>query len=146
MENTKTPTPATTGDSYEADTRRPVQGGMERKIADVWRETLGVEEVGGDDNFFDLGGHSLAMVKVYDRLQGALAGERLARELTLVEMFEHPTVRALARRLSWKEAEGAEAAELKEMTGGRAQKQKQKQAQQRRQRQHLSAERLDADE
>lgn len=145
MNNTEPPTPATTGDINDADTRRPLQGKMERKIADVWRETLQVTEVGGDDNFFDLGGHSLAMVKVFDRLQEELAGERLERELTLVEMFEHPTVRMLARRLSWKEEEGAEAAELKEATGGRAQKQKQAQ-QQRRQRQHLPAERLDADE
>jgi hypothetical protein len=143
MENTKTAMPATTGDSYEADTRRPVQGSIERKIADVWRETLQVAEVGGDDNFFDLGGHSLAMVKVYDRLQEVLAGERLERELTLVEMFEHPTVRALARRLSWREEEGAEAAELREAAGGRAAKQRQ--AQQRRRPLH-AAERLDTDE
>jgi hypothetical protein len=99
--------------------------------------------VGGDDNFFDLGGHSLAMVKVFDRLREVLAGEELERELTLVEMFEHPTVRALARRLSWKEAEGAEAAELKELAGGRAQKQRQAQ---RRHRHQPAAERLDTDE
>ncbi|HEX5709543.1 MAG TPA: non-ribosomal peptide synthetase, partial [Pyrinomonadaceae bacterium] len=104
--------------------KRPVRGGVERAIADAWRETLGVEEVGGDDNFFDLGGHSLAMVRVFDRLRERLGGERLARELTLVEMFEHPTVRALARRLSWREEEGAEAAELREAAGARASKQR----------------------
>ena len=42
---------------------------VERSIAIVWQEVLQVEKVGVYDNFFDLGGHSLLMVRVQSRLQ-----------------------------------------------------------------------------
>ncbi|HZI20319.1 MAG TPA: amino acid adenylation domain-containing protein [Pyrinomonadaceae bacterium] len=71
------------------------QSQLERTIADIWRETLQVERVGVSDNFFDLGGHSLLMVQVHSRLR-----EALGRDLLMVEMFQHPTVSALAAHLS----------------------------------------------
>jgi hypothetical protein len=74
---------------------------LERVIAGVWREVLGLDAVGADDNFFDLGGHSLALVSAYERLR-PVVGERL----TVMEMFEHPSVRRLARHLCGGEAEG----------------------------------------
>jgi len=67
----------------------------ERAIAGIWREVLGRPEVGIDDNFFDLGGHSLLLVRVQRRLR-----ELLDRDLPLVELFRHPTVGALAGHLS----------------------------------------------
>ncbi|HEX2077660.1 MAG TPA: amino acid adenylation domain-containing protein [Longimicrobium sp.] len=67
---------------------------MERRVAALWEEVLGVERVGVDENFFDLGGHSLLAA----RLQARLAAE-LRREVPLVELFQFPTVRALAERL-----------------------------------------------
>ncbi|MBW8768040.1 MAG: hypothetical protein JF630_18120, partial [Geodermatophilales bacterium] len=60
------------------------------------------ERVGIDDNFFDSGGHSLLTVRVYHRLKSALG-----RELPLVALFEHPTIRTLARYLDAGEAEPA---------------------------------------
>ncbi|MFL6335980.1 MAG: amino acid adenylation domain-containing protein [Pyrinomonadaceae bacterium] len=71
------------------------QSQLERTIADIWREALQVERVGVRDNFFDLGGHSLLMVQVHSRLCAALG-----RDLPMVEMFQHPTVSALAAHLS----------------------------------------------
>ncbi len=68
---------------------------LEREIAAVWREALGVERVGVDDNFFDLGGHSMLLARVH-----VLLRERLGREVSLVDLFRHPTVAALARHLS----------------------------------------------
>ncbi len=68
---------------------------LERIIAAVWREALGVETVGIHDNFFDLGGHSLLLAKVHARLK-----EVLGRELSLVDLFKNPTVSALAAALS----------------------------------------------
>ncbi len=68
---------------------------VERAVAEAWSAVLGVEEVGLDDNFFDLGGHSLLLA----RLRGRLAG-RFAREATLVELFRYPTVRSLAEHLA----------------------------------------------
>ena len=67
----------------------------ERELAALWAEVLGVERVGVDDNFFDLGGHSLLLVRLHERLR-----ERFGHDLPIVELFAHPTVGALARRLS----------------------------------------------
>ena len=68
---------------------------LERLIADVWREALGVERVGVRDNFFNLGGHSLLLIRVNNRLR-----EALRMELPVVELFKYPTVSALAEHLS----------------------------------------------
>ncbi len=67
----------------------------ERKIARVWRRVLQRERVGIHDNFFDLGGHSLRMIRVHNRLR-ALFGP----SLSMVELFQYPTVAALAKHLT----------------------------------------------
>ena len=68
---------------------------LEKVIAGVWREVLGLERVGVQQNFFDLGGHSLLLVRLHARLQ-----ETLGRELTLVDLFNYPNIRALAGYLT----------------------------------------------
>ena len=70
----------------------------ERVIAGVWREVLQLQEVGTEDNFFDLGGHSLLMVRAHRRLQEALHGD-----LSLVDLFKYPTIRSLAEHLAGQE-------------------------------------------
>ncbi|HEX8495517.1 MAG TPA: amino acid adenylation domain-containing protein [Pyrinomonadaceae bacterium] len=67
---------------------------IEREIAAIWQATLGVEHVGLDDNFFDLGGHSLLLIRVHKKLT-----EVVGRDVAIVELFRHPTVRALAGHL-----------------------------------------------
>ncbi|HEX3526901.1 MAG TPA: amino acid adenylation domain-containing protein, partial [Thermoanaerobaculia bacterium] len=67
---------------------------LEQTIAGIWQEVLGLDRVGREDNFFDAGGHSLLMIQVHARLR-----ERLGRDLTVVELFQYPTVRALAEHL-----------------------------------------------
>jgi amino acid adenylation domain-containing protein len=67
---------------------------LEATIARLWSEALGVERVGRKDNFFDIGGHSLLVVQVHRRLR-----EALAREISVVDLFKHATVRALAEHL-----------------------------------------------
>ncbi|KJE23035.1 amino acid adenylation enzyme/thioester reductase family protein [Frankia torreyi] len=67
---------------------------LPRAIAALWRELLGVERVGMNDNFFDLGGHSLLMAELRTRLTAAVG-----RELSMVELFQHPTVGSLADHL-----------------------------------------------
>ncbi len=64
---------------------------VEREVARVWSEVLGVQEVGATDNFFDLGGHSLLATQVIARLRAALAVE-----VPLRTIFEAPTVESLA--------------------------------------------------
>jgi amino acid adenylation domain-containing protein len=68
---------------------------LERAIAAVWSAALELESVGLDDNFFDLGGHSLLMAKVHARLV-----ESLGPEVPLIELFQYPTVGSLARHLA----------------------------------------------
>ncbi|MCC5601619.1 non-ribosomal peptide synthetase [Nostoc favosum] len=68
---------------------------VERAIANVWQEVLHLEKVGINDNFFDLGGHSLLMVQVNSRLR-----EIFNRDLSVVEMFQNPTINSLAQYLS----------------------------------------------
>lgn len=67
---------------------------QEETIAAMWREVLGRERVGVTDNFFDLGGHSLLLVAVQTRLQTVLG-----RPVAIMDLFAHPTVRALAAAL-----------------------------------------------
>ncbi|MEM7582517.1 MAG: amino acid adenylation domain-containing protein [Acidobacteriota bacterium] len=68
------------------------RAGLEQEIARVWSDILAVPQVGLDDNFFDLGGHSLLLPQVREKLRPTLQ-----RELNLVDLFSHPTVRLLAR-------------------------------------------------
>ena len=67
---------------------------LEEKITSLWKEVLGTKRVGLDENFFDLGGDSLLIVAVHAQLQ-----KLLQREIQVVDLFEHVTVRSLARHL-----------------------------------------------
>jgi natural product biosynthesis luciferase-like monooxygenase protein len=67
---------------------------LEQKIAWVLQELLALNEVGVDDNFFDLGANSLMMVQASVRLRGAIG-----QNVSLVQLFQFPTVRSLAAAL-----------------------------------------------
>ncbi|ARH01092.1 non-ribosomal peptide synthetase [Legionella micdadei] len=64
---------------------------IEQKIAEIYAEVLRVERVGIDDNFFDMGGHSLLLVRIHGQLQ-----EFFERKIPIVKLFEYPTVRKVA--------------------------------------------------
>jgi amino acid adenylation domain-containing protein len=68
---------------------------VEQVVATVWQEMLHVEKVGIYDNFFELGGHSLLVVQVHHKLQ-----EILGVKLSVVEMFQYPTIHSLSEHLS----------------------------------------------
>ncbi|WP_437640298.1 amino acid adenylation domain-containing protein [Sorangium sp. So ce854] len=61
--------------------------GLESAIAGIWAEVLKRRQVGHDDNFFDLGGDSLLLVSMARHIR-----ERIGRDVTLIHLFEHPTV------------------------------------------------------
>jgi amino acid adenylation domain-containing protein len=82
------------------------QNATEAAVAAIWQEVLKVDRVGRHDNFFDLGGHSLLVVQVQTRLQ-----KKFSRSLMLIELFQHPTVAALAAFLE-SGGSGAEEIEL----------------------------------
>ncbi|WP_442941967.1 amino acid adenylation domain-containing protein [Nostoc sp.] len=70
---------------------------IERIIADIWQKTLAIEKVGIYNNFFELGGHSLLLVKVNQQLQ-----EKLGLEVSIVDMFNYPTIHSLSQYLGTK--------------------------------------------
>jgi amino acid adenylation domain-containing protein len=67
----------------------------EKAIARIWQGVLNGARVGSHDNFFDLGGHSLLLAQIRAPIQ-ELAG----RTVSMVELFQYPTVAALARHLA----------------------------------------------
>jgi acyl carrier protein len=68
---------------------------LERQLVEIWQEVLGVEQVGIRDNFFDLGGHSLKLVELHQKL-----GDRIDISLELVDLFALPTVSALVDHIT----------------------------------------------
>ncbi|MFF8524702.1 amino acid adenylation domain-containing protein [Streptomyces werraensis] len=68
---------------------------LESRLAEVWCDVLGRDRVGLDDNFFDLGGNSLLLVTAQTAVNRAFDSD-----LSVVDLFAHPTVRDLARHLS----------------------------------------------
>jgi SAM-dependent methyltransferase/aryl carrier-like protein len=63
---------------------------VEVLIAEIWREVLGVEKVGINDNFFEIGGDSLKAVRVIDRFRRALGVD-----LSVISLFDKPTISAI---------------------------------------------------
>jgi len=68
---------------------------IEQAIAAIWQEALKVDKVGVNDNFFDLGGHSLLLLQVHSKVR-----EALGRELSIIDLFKYPSVSSLAGYLS----------------------------------------------
>ena len=63
----------------------------EEALAQIWREVIGLSELGRHDNFFDLGGHSVLITQIISR-----ARKSFGIELTLRHLFEAPTIGELA--------------------------------------------------
>ncbi|MCL6669243.1 non-ribosomal peptide synthetase [Streptomyces panaciradicis] len=74
----------------EEDARR-----LESRLAEVWCAVLGRDRVGPDENFFDLGGNSLLLVTAQNAVNSAFDAD-----VSVVDLFAHPTVRDLARHLA----------------------------------------------
>ena len=81
------------------------EGDLERTIAAVWCEVLRLPAVGSRDNFFDLGGHSLLVVQVHQRLTTAL---QLSFPIT--DLFRFSTVQAIAGHLAKKRGSATDGA------------------------------------
>ncbi|WP_261560279.1 thioester reductase domain-containing protein, partial [Frankia tisae] len=79
---------ATTGDASPAG---PPASPLEREIAAIWCDVLGRTDVGTDEDFFDLGGHSLRAAEAIFRLS-----EQIGVPIPIAALFEAPTVAGLA--------------------------------------------------
>ncbi|MBD0256401.1 MAG: aldo/keto reductase [Cytophagales bacterium] len=73
----------------------PPQTGLEKAIAAVWQAVLEVERVGVEDNFFEIGGDSMKVVRVVSRLNEHF-------KVSVNDLFTHQTIGALARNMSEK--------------------------------------------
>jgi amino acid adenylation domain-containing protein len=89
------PKPETTDRTAQTviEPRTPV----EKSLVEIWREVLRAERVGVEDNFFEIGGHSLLAMQMMSR-----ARKVLGVEISLREIFEAPTISALAKILERK--------------------------------------------
>ena len=78
----------------------PPQGETEETLAQIWADVLGLDRVGRDDNFFDLGGHSLLGLRLLARI-----AKSLNKKLVLSALYHSPTIAELA--LSLERSSGA---------------------------------------
>jgi non-ribosomal peptide synthetase component F/acyl carrier protein len=90
------PEPRDSGGEYVAP-----RNDKEKIIAETWKEVLGVDKVSILDNFFEVGGNSLELIRVNSRLK-----EALKVDLPVITMFRYPTIDSLVRYLNNEETGG----------------------------------------
>lgn len=86
----------------QAPTAAASMGEIQRRIAAIWQEVLPQAEVGLDDNFFDLGGHSLLLVRLAGKLH-----DTFHADVPVLKLFQFPTVRQQATLFGGKPNEDA---------------------------------------
>ena len=88
----------------------PPQTNLEHAISAVWREVIGhPDEIGVNENFFDLGGNSLRVIEVHARLERAVR-----RSFPLTALFQYPTIQTLSAFLDSKGDIGTDFAGINE--------------------------------
>ena len=78
-----------------------VQTSIQARLAEIWCETLGVAEVRPEDNFFDLGGYSLLILKLLRRIEASFG-----RSLTMADLFAAADLKTMAEHLGAPPADG----------------------------------------
>ncbi|RQT16294.1 non-ribosomal peptide synthetase/type I polyketide synthase [Burkholderia contaminans] len=78
-------------------------GDAEGAVAAIWRDVLGLAEIDPDTNFFDAGGHSLALIQCQARLR-----REFGRDVDIDHLFRYTTIRTLA---GWLSASGTSSAD-----------------------------------
>ncbi|WP_316814877.1 amino acid adenylation domain-containing protein [Pedobacter nyackensis] len=79
---------------------RPLKGRSEEMLAKIWSETLKIESVKPEDDFFDLGGHSLIAIKVMMSIE-----KETGKRLPLASLFENSTLEKLAKLIEFDESD-----------------------------------------
>ncbi|TCS39449.1 amino acid adenylation domain-containing protein [Paucimonas lemoignei] len=74
---------------------------LERALAAIWSEVLGLQEIGITRNFFEIGGHSLLAVQVVARIK-----DGLGLPMSIKDLFTHNTIESLANYLSGLDSQG----------------------------------------
>jgi non-ribosomal peptide synthetase component F/acyl carrier protein len=68
---------------------------LEGKIVQIWRDVLALDKVGLNDNFFEVGGHSLLMIEIRNKI-----GELLGKKISVLDLFRCPTIGSLSDYLT----------------------------------------------
>jgi FkbH-like protein len=89
--------------------RVPPRDPLEEALAEIWKEVLGIDEVGVEDNFLTSGGHSLLGTVLMSRIQKAFGVE-----MELAVLFRAPTIAALSRELETRLITDMDAAEMEQ--------------------------------
>jgi len=92
--------PFETAPLRRTDTAAAPRTEAQQTVAEIWKKVLGCNEIGLDDNFFEAGGNSLLIAEVESELR-----PRFGTHFTTTDLFEHPTVRTLAARLTGAEGD-----------------------------------------
>jgi len=71
------------------------QSDNEREITEIWKKVLGLEKIGVNDNFFDIGGNSLKIIQISVELK-----KLLGTDISMAKMFQYPTIASLARYIA----------------------------------------------
>lgn len=87
------------------------QGETEKRLAAIWAEVLQIEtdDIGTEDNFFDLGGHSMALVELKNRIE-----EEFEKSIELLDFFHYPNIRSLAEHWAWNSSQDARSSQTEE--------------------------------
>jgi amino acid adenylation domain-containing protein len=75
---------------------------LEAKLVEIWKEVIGLQKVGIDDNFFEIGGHNLKAMQLVSRIH-----DQLGIEVGIREIFRAPTVGSMGEYLAAKKGEAA---------------------------------------
>lgn len=85
----------TEGGSAETTEYVAPENTVEQDIAEIWTRILGVQNIGGKDNFFALGGHSLLAVQAHREIRQKLGAEKLS----ITDIFRFPVLSALSAKV-----------------------------------------------
>lgn len=94
IDRNKLPKPTVQQEANTSAEKVAPQNELQSTVAGIWGEVLNNEQIGIDDNFFDLGGHSMLIVHVMNQLK-----ETLNLSIKLTDLFRYPTIRGLAEYL-----------------------------------------------
>ncbi|MHB8065339.1 MAG: hybrid non-ribosomal peptide synthetase/type I polyketide synthase, partial [Ruminiclostridium sp.] len=101
--NRKTlPLPSVLSSVEEVDVIPPASG-LEKALLGIWKEVLSCEQISVRDNFFDVGGNSLGLILINNKLNTLIG-----RSVPLVQFFKYPTIESLVRSLNVPKAKNIE--------------------------------------
>lgn len=81
----------------------PPQNETERTIAEIWLEVLSLTSVGIHDNLFDIGGNSMHIIQIHNKLR-----KKINQSIPIIYLFEYPTISALSAALTTKNNDNQE--------------------------------------